>query len=51
MKIGDVVFHFTRLTGIKWLVDTYNLYMGKPCKCDERRKKWNKLTLKRKRTK
>tara|TARA_R110000796_G_scaffold31780_1_gene83911 strand:+ start:478 stop:624 length:147 start_codon:yes stop_codon:yes gene_type:complete len=48
MKLGDLMFHFTRLTGIKYLVDLYNKKTGKKCKCDKRRKQWNKLKLTRK---
>ena len=48
MKLGDLVFQFTSLTGIKYLVDLYNKKTGKKCKCDERRKNWNKIKIKRK---
>lgn len=48
MKLGDLVFHITRLTGIKYIVDLYHKKMGKKCKCDDRRKKWNKIRLNRK---
>tara|TARA_R110000868_G_scaffold392431_1_gene663054 strand:- start:3415 stop:3561 length:147 start_codon:yes stop_codon:yes gene_type:complete len=48
MKLGDLIFHITRITGIKFLVDAYHKKTGKKCKCDERRKKYNKLKLKRK---
>ncbi len=48
MRLGDFVYQVTRLTGIKWMVDKYNKITGKRCNCDKRRKKWNKLKLKRK---
>ena len=34
MNLGDLVFHITRLTGIKYLVDWYNKKTGKKCKCE-----------------
>lgn len=48
MKLGDLIFHFTRITGIKFIVDWYYKKTGKKCKCDDRRKKYNKIRLKRK---
>tara|TARA_R110000796_G_scaffold210534_2_gene326733 strand:+ start:251 stop:397 length:147 start_codon:yes stop_codon:yes gene_type:complete len=47
MNLGDIVFHFTRITGIKYLVDFYHKKTGKKCKCNDRRKKWNKIKLKK----
>jgi len=47
MKLGDLIFYFTKYTGIKFLVESYHAFKGSKCNCDERRKKLNKLKIKR----
>ncbi len=42
--LGDLVEIITRYTGIKWLVKKI---WGDKCGCEERRKKWNKIKIKR----
>ena len=41
MKLGDLVYYITKYTGIRYVWK--KIYPG--CKCDERRKKWNKIKL------
>ena len=48
MKLGDLIFYITKYTGIKYLVDRYHDYKGTKCKCDDRRKKLNKIKISRK---
>ena len=41
MKLGDLVYYITKYTGIRYVWK--KIFPG--CKCDERRKKWNKIKL------
>jgi|TARA_R110000751_G_scaffold94166_3_gene183744 hypothetical protein len=43
MKLGDLVYYFTYYTGIKYIWKKIN----PNCKCDKRRKDWNKIKIKR----
>ncbi len=47
MRLGDIVYYITKYTGIKWMVNKYHKIKGTECKCDERRKKWNKIKINR----
>jgi hypothetical protein len=47
MRLGDLIFYITKYTGIKWLVDWYSKKTGTDCGCDERRKKFNEIKIKR----
>ncbi len=47
MKIGDIIYYFTKYTGIKYLVKKYHKFMGSKCNCDKRRESLNKLKFKR----
>jgi hypothetical protein len=47
MRLGDLIFYFTKYTGIKWLVDWYSKKTGTDCGCDKRRKKFNEIKIKR----
>lgn len=47
MKLGDTIFYITKYTGIKFIVDWYYKKIGKKCKCNERRKKFNEIKIKR----
>ena len=48
MRLGDLIYYITKYTGIKYLVDKYHLYNDTKCKCDDRRKKLNKIKITRK---
>ncbi len=41
--LGDVVADVTNITGVDRLAKLYEELTGKPCGCDERREKLNKL--------
>jgi len=41
--LGDSIEKFTKVTGIKRVVDTISKSTGKPCGCDKRKKTLNKL--------
>jgi len=41
MKLGDLIYYFTKYTGIKALVDWYHRYTDTDCGCDDRRRKLN----------
>lgn len=43
MRLGDLVYYFTKYTGIRYLWKKINPH----CNCDERREKWNELKIKR----
>jgi hypothetical protein len=47
MKLGDLIYYITKYTGIKWIVKKYHKIRGTECGCDERRKKWNEIKIKR----
>lgn len=49
MRIGDIVHYITKYTGIKWLVHLVVVrWLGyESCGCDERRDKWNNITISR----
>jgi hypothetical protein len=47
MKLGDIIYYITKYTGIKYMVETYHAFKGTKCKCDERRKKFNEIKIKR----
>jgi hypothetical protein len=47
MKLGDLVYYITKYTGIKWLVNKYHKIRGTECGCDDRRKSWNEIKIKR----
>ena len=44
MKIGNLVYYVTKITGIFWIVKRY----FPDCGCDRRRKKWNNLFTRKK---
>jgi hypothetical protein len=41
--LGDTVYKITKATGIKKIVDTVSESMGKPCGCNARKEKLNKV--------
>tara|TARA_R100000149_G_C5818990_1_gene99087 strand:+ start:557 stop:706 length:150 start_codon:yes stop_codon:yes gene_type:complete len=41
MKLGDLVYYFTKYTGIRWIWKRIN----PDCGCDERREKWNQVEI------
>jgi len=41
MKLGDLIYYFTKYTGIKAVVDFFSEKTGVDCGCDDRRKKLN----------
>ena len=41
MKLGDLIYYFTKYTGIKAVVDFFSKKTGVDCGCDDRRKKLN----------
>lgn len=41
MGLGDLVYYFTKYTGIRWLYK--KIVPG--CRCDERRKEWNSIKI------
>ncbi len=43
MGLGDIVFYFTKYTGIRYIVKRISKLMDKDCGCDERRNKWNNI--------
>ena len=43
--LGDLIAGFTRITGIRFLVERREARTGKPCGCDARREKLNKIKL------
>ena len=43
MKLGDLVYYFTKYTGIRYIYKKIN----PNCECDKRRKKWNDIKIKR----
>ena len=47
MKIGDLIYYAAKLTGIKYLVDTYHKWRGTKCNCKNRREELNNLKIKR----
>lgn len=47
MKLGDLIFSFTKFTGIKYLVDEYHKRNSTKCKCNSRREALNNLRIKR----
>ena len=47
MKLGNIIYYITKYTGIKYIVETYHAFKGTKCNCDERRKKFNNIKIKR----
>ena len=47
MKLGNIIYYITKYTGIKYLVDTWHKLIGTKCNCNSRRKKLNKIKIKR----
>ena len=47
MKLGDLVYEFTKHTGIHWLVKKVSNILGIDCGCEKRREDWNKITFNR----
>ena len=47
MKLGDLVFYFTKQTGIQWLVKTVSKWLGIDCGCDQRKENWNNVKITR----
>lgn len=46
MKLGDLVYFFTKYTGIRWLVKKITKMFGiEDCGCDKRREQWNEIEL------
>jgi|TARA_R110000796_G_scaffold215901_3_gene331947 hypothetical protein len=43
MRLGDLVYYFTKYTGIRYVWK--KIYPD--CKCDERRKNYNEIKIKR----
>ena len=43
MGLGDLLFYFTKYTGIRYIVKRISKLMGKDCGCDERRSKLNNI--------
>ena len=43
MKLGDLVYYFTKYTGIRYIWK--KIYPD--CKCDKRREEWNDIKIKR----
>ena len=43
MKLGDLVYYFTKYTGIRYIYKKIN----PDCECDKRRKKLNDIKIKR----
>jgi hypothetical protein len=43
MGLGDLVFYFTKYTGIRYIVKKISKLRGRDCGCDERRNKWNNI--------
>jgi len=43
MGLGDLVFYFTKYTGIRYIVKKISKLRGRNCGCDERRNKWNNI--------
>jgi hypothetical protein len=39
--VGDLIYYFTKYTGIKWVVDTVSGWLKKDCGCEGRREKAN----------
>ncbi len=42
MKLGDIVYYFTKYTGIRWIVKKI---WGDDCGCDKRRDEWNDIDI------
>lgn len=45
MKLGDMVYVFTRYTGIRWIVKKVSKLMGVDCGCERRREEWNEIKI------
>jgi hypothetical protein len=43
MRLGDIIYYFTKFTGIKFIVYLFNRIFKKDCGCDDRRKKLNNI--------
>lgn len=43
--LGDAVEKFTTFTGLKYITDKVSKVTGKPCGCQERKEKLNKIKL------
>jgi hypothetical protein len=43
MGLGDLVFYFTKYTGIRYIVKKISKLRDRDCGCDERRNKWNNI--------
>ena len=44
MKLGDLVYYFTKYTGIRWIVK--KIAGENDCGCDRRREEWNDIEIK-----
>ena len=46
MKLGDLVYYFTKYTGIRWVTKRVTKLFGiDDCGCDRRRDEWNDIEL------
>ena len=43
MRLGDIIYYFTKFTGIKFVVYLFSKLLKKDCGCDDRRKKLNNI--------
>ena len=43
MRLGDLIYYFTKYTGIKFIVDGLSKYFGFDCGCDKRRENLNNI--------
>jgi len=48
MRLGDLVYYFTKYTGIRWIVKKLTkIYGVEDCGCDRRREEWNEIKIDR----
>jgi hypothetical protein len=48
MRLGDLVYYFTKYTGIRLIVKKITKFYGvKDCGCDKRREEWNEIKIDR----
>ncbi len=45
MRLGDFIELITTYTGIKWVVKKWSKLTGKSCGCEDRKNKYNDVTL------
>lgn len=43
MGLGDIVYYFTKYTGLRWIWKRLN----PDCGCDRRREEWNEIKIDR----